>query len=201
MARSPAPGTRDRILDTAGRLFAEHGVRGVGLQQVVDECGCGKNLLYREFASKDDLVAAYLERNRVDWRERMAAAIATTDDPVGQLLEIVRSAVGKVAGPDFRGCPFLNTHAEFPDPDHPAHQVAVDQLAEERALLRGIAEQAGAADPGALADRIVLILQGVNANAAVLGADGAATSAVAFADDVIRAAVPKRARRRSARSA
>jgi AcrR family transcriptional regulator len=200
MARKPAPGARDRILDNAARLFSEHGIHAVGLQQVIDECGCGKNLLYREFASKDDLVAAYLERCRTDWWSMITEAVAACpDDPAAQLMAIVRAVADEVDVPDFRGCPFLNTHAEFPDPDHPAHLMSVEHHTAVRALLQDLATRAGADDPVALADRIALILDGLNANAAVLGRAGAAGAAVAFADDVVRAALPRRGRRASTR--
>jgi AcrR family transcriptional regulator len=202
MARKPAPGARDRILDNAARLFSEHGVHAVGLQQVIDECGCGKNLLYREFASKDDLVVAYLERCRAEWWENITAAIAAApDDPAEQLMAIVRTVADEVDVPDFRGCAFRNTHAEFPEPDHPAHRMAVEHLTAVRALLVDLATRTGTADPATLADRIMLILDGVSANAAVLGRDGAARAAVAFADDVVRAAMPRPAPARRTRRA
>jgi AcrR family transcriptional regulator len=200
MARKPAPGARDRILDNAARLFSEHGIHGVGLQQVIDECGCGKNLLYREFSSKDELVAAYLERCRSNWWSMVTDGIAAAgDDPVDQLMAVVRTVAAEVDVPDYRGCPFHNTHAEFPDPDHPAHRMLVEHLTAVRALLQDLAVRAGAPDPVVLADRIMLILDGLNANAAVLGREGAAGAAVAFADDVVRAAVPKTSRPRRAR--
>jgi AcrR family transcriptional regulator len=192
MARKPAPGTRDRILDEAARLFYEHGIHAVGLQQIIDACGCGKNLLYREFASKDDLVVAYLERSRQCWAAMVDRATRPfVGDATAQLLAIVRAVADDVARADFRGCPFLNTHAEFPDPDHPAHQVCVEHLEAIRAQLRQLAEQAGARDPQLLADRLMLIVDGLYANGAVLRTHGPAAAGVDFAVEIIRAATPR----------
>ena len=130
----PADGTRDCILDVAARLFDEHGVHAVGLQQVIDEYGCGKNLLYREFPSKDDLVVAWLERCRREWAEKIERIIEPhADDPAAQLLAIVRAAADDLTVPGFRGCSLRNTHVEFPDPDHPAHRISVRYVEENAA--------------------------------------------------------------------
>lgn len=188
MPRRPAPDTHDRILDTASRLFHDNGVRGVGLQQIIDDCGCGKNLLYREFGSKDDLVVAYLERCRRDSTamiDRVTQPLA--GDPAAQIVAIVRAAAAQVAAPDYRGCPFLNIHAEFPDPDHPAHRLAVAHRTALRARLHALAERAGTREPGLLADRILLIIDGVYASGAILGGHAAAAAAAGFAEDVVRA--------------
>lgn len=189
MARKPDPGTRDRILDTASRLFDEHGVHAVGMQQIIDECGCGKNLLYREFGSKDDLVAAYLARCREDWQAIVdRAAELTPGEPADRLVVIVDAVAEHAAAPGFRGCPVRNAHAEFPDPAHLVNRIAVQHYADRRAYLYDLAEEAGARDAHAVADRITLIIDGVNSNGAVLGGRGAAEIAVAFAREVVGAA-------------
>jgi AcrR family transcriptional regulator len=186
MARKPTPGARERILDVAERLFSQHGVRAVGLQQVIDECGCGKNLLYREFGSKDELVLAYLERSAEQWTALVDGAVRPlAGDPAGQLVAIVEAVVAEIADPGYRGCPFLNTNAEFPDPDHLVHRAAVEHRSSLRVQLHSLAEQAGAADPATLADRLLLIIDGLYANGAILGRAGAARAAVGFARDVV----------------
>jgi AcrR family transcriptional regulator len=200
MARKPAPGARDCILDVAGRLFYEQGVHAVGLQQVIDEYGCGKNLLYREFPSKDDLVVAWLERSRQEWDaklERITAGLE--DDPAAQLVAIIRAAADDVAAPGFRGCSLRNTYAEFPDRDHPAHQIGLTYVNDLRAHLHDLAEQAGARDPDVLADRLMLVLDGLLLNGAVLGADGATGAAVGLAEELVRDAIPRRRTRATRR--
>ena len=195
MARQPAPGARDRILDVASRLFLEHGVHPVGLQQIIDECGCGKNLLYRQFASKDELVVAYLRRCRQEWETIIGEAIQRAgDDPARQLVGVVHAVAGQVCDPGYRGCPFLNTHAEFRDPAHPAHQVSTEHFDALREQLREIAGRAGLHDAHGVAERILLIVYGLYSTGAVLGGHDTVPNAIALAEQTIRddAGYPRR---------
>src|ERR1700733_8108971 len=74
-----AASVRDRLLDTAADLFYREGIRAVGVDLVVERTGVAKTSLYRHFPSKDDLVAAVLERDdRRFWAywDRIAGRLA-----------------------------------------------------------------------------------------------------------------------------
>jgi AcrR family transcriptional regulator len=186
MARKRAPDSRDRILDTAARLFNDHGVRAVGMQQIIDECGCGKNLLYREFASKDELVAAYLQRYRRDWAVLVEEATRPlADDPAGQLVAITKLAATQVDEPGYRGCAFRNCYSEFRDPGHPAGRVAADQLHDVSAHVHKLAARTGATDPELLAERVWLVIEGLYASGAHPGSDRSAEVAVALVEELV----------------
>lgn len=60
MAKTLAPRgfARDRVLDAAQALFAEHGVSGTTLQMIADRLGVNKSAVYYQFHSKDDIVVA-----------------------------------------------------------------------------------------------------------------------------------------------
>ncbi|HSU10832.1 MAG TPA: helix-turn-helix domain-containing protein, partial [Pseudonocardia sp.] len=89
MPRRPTTGARERILDAAGSLFYARGVRAVGMNEVVEASGCGKNLLYAQFPSKVDLVAAYLERFRARRVATADAVLRSHDgDPAAQLVAL-----------------------------------------------------------------------------------------------------------------
>ncbi len=58
---------RDRILRAAVRLYSAEGIQAVGVNRVLAEADVAPNTLYRQFHSKDELVAAALERWSGDW--------------------------------------------------------------------------------------------------------------------------------------
>ena len=74
--------------------------------------------------------------------------------------------------------------------EHAFTRLSVEHRAEILSALRELAEQSGAPDPQTLADRVLLIVDGVYANGALLGSQGASAAAVEFAREVVRAAVP-----------
>lgn len=187
MARQPAPGTRERILKVASELFTQHGVRAVGMQQVVDETGLGKSLLYREFASKDDLVVAWLHEMRAVWWENTGKVLERhPHDPARQLLGIVEMVRDDVSAEGYFGCVYHNTSAEFRDPQHPGHQESVQHAREIREQLHRLAKAAGADDPRRLADQLLLVIDGIYASGSVLGPSGPARTGVDLAAQLIR---------------
>ncbi|MBP2329854.1 AcrR family transcriptional regulator [Kibdelosporangium banguiense] len=189
MPRKPDPTARDRILEIAAQLFDSEGVHAVGLQQIIDAASCGKNTLYREFATKDELVAAYVVRSRDGWTAALERAAQAASDPADQLLVIVSDVAEQTMAAEFRGCAIYNAHAEFPDPTHPVNKAATANFQLMHESLLDIARRAGAADPRTLADRIMLIIDGLKANGAAMGRTGAAPAAVKFAEEVIHNAL------------
>ncbi|GIF53870.1 TetR family transcriptional regulator [Asanoa ferruginea] len=186
MARKAAAGTRDRILDTAARLFYDHGVRAVGMQQIIDAAGCGKNVLYREFPSKNDLVAGYLRRSRETWQQEIAAATrGVTGDAATRLVALVRATADTVGKPNYRGCPFRNYLAEFADHTDPAGKIATAHLRDTRAEIDVLVAELAPARPYVLADRIWLIIEGLHSAAAHPGGTRAAETAVSLVTDLI----------------
>jgi AcrR family transcriptional regulator len=172
MARSPAPGTRDIILTAAAGLFYEYGVRAVGMAQVVEAAGCGKNLLYKHFPSKAELAAAYLTLTRQERERSVAEALRWYPDPAGQLTALVGEIADIVRRPGYRGCPFRNYLTEFPGDDDEPARVARSYLADSRAqldrLVAGIGRHRESDESGhqqgdeLLAARIWLIVNGLH---------------------------------------
>ena len=165
----PGSAARERILQTAERLFYRDGYHAVGVDTIVAESGVAKMTLYRHFPSKDDLIAAYLERTNEQLLAWMEGLIAPHDDP-REVLEAVFEGVAKLASsPECLGCAFVGAAGEFPEPDHPGHRAAAQHKRAVVDRLRELAERAGAKDPNALAEELLLIMDGAWSAARVFG--------------------------------
>src|SRR5439155_5302914 len=94
-----------------------------------------------------------------------AGVEARTDDPRAQLEAFFAQLEPLVRMPEFRGCPFSNAASELADPNHPAHEVVRRHKNRIRRWLLGRAKAAGAANPGQLTSRLMLLFAGVQSEA------------------------------------
>ena len=153
---------RDRILASAYDLFSRKGVRAVGVDEVIARAEVAKATLYRHFASKDDLVLAFLqEREQVwtkDWVE--AEARRRGDTPEDQLLAIFDLFGEWFQREDFEGCSFINLLLEMNDRETPIGRASAVHLANIRSIVRGLAEEAGLSEPEQFAHSWHILMKG-----------------------------------------
>nr|WP_269328020.1 TetR/AcrR family transcriptional regulator [Kineosporia mesophila] len=121
-----------RLLDAAGDLFYDRGVRAVGVDLIAETAGTTKKTLYDRFGSKDALVRLYLLQRAGRWREHLLARLESAPaDSESQVLTVF-DVLEAWMGPQRRGCAFVNAYAELGDTDHPA----VPVIRAEKAWMR-----------------------------------------------------------------
>lgn len=157
-AKRPA---RDRICETARDLFYQRGIRGVGVELIAAEAGTTKMSLYRNFASKDELVAEYLcEQDREFWKwwdDLMEPLKGQPEKQIEALFCALREACQKKGA---RGCHFSNAAVELPDATHPGRLIVLNHHEKIRHRLRGICTEMKARDPEGLGDALLLLISG-----------------------------------------
>ncbi len=171
---------RDRIMATACRLFYEEGIQAVGIQRIIDEAGIAKASLYAHFASKDELVTAYLEEKGKSVRATLGAHLDNPRlAPKAKLLKFFDMMVETASNPAFRGCAFQNASAEVADRAHPIRVAACAQRQWLRGVFTGLCREiAGSAASGdRLAGALMVLYDGSAATTLTDGDPNAARHA------------------------
>ena len=182
------PLAADRIRKTAREMFYRDGIRAVGVDAIVNEAGVTKPSLYRSFSSKDELAAAYLRDYDAEfWARFDAACAAHPGDPRAQILAYLSGLGARAVQSGYRGCGLTNAAVEYPESDHPARTVAVAHKAQLRTRLAAMAREMGAADPDALGDGLLLLLEGAFVSSQLFGQGGPAGRVAQMADKLIEA--------------
>lgn len=180
----------ERIKRTARILFYRQGIRAVGVDEIVTQAGVTKPSLYRSFASKDELAAAYLvEYDREFWQSFDKAKETYPDDPRAQFIAYLTGLGQRAAVNGYRGCGLTNAAVEYPAADHPARIVSLRNKQELRRRLREMAAGMGAKNPDQLGDGLLLLLEGCYASGQMFGEGGPAEQVAAVADALIAAAI------------
>jgi AcrR family transcriptional regulator len=186
--RRAAADTKEHILVVARELFYREGIRATGVDRVAAEANVAPPTLYRLFGSKDELVAAYLEREDRHYRAWFRAA-ATGEGPRERILALFTALAEQVRPETCRGCPFLIALGEFPDHDLLGHKHAVALKnwvrAEIGALVGELASTVAIPDPPALADQLMLVMEGVYATTQAFGPTGPAAHSLPLVEALL----------------
>ncbi|MBZ9749102.1 TetR/AcrR family transcriptional regulator [Mesorhizobium sp. CO1-1-7] len=106
VTRSQAEQNRQTVIDVASRLFRERGFDGIGVKDLMEGAGLTQGGFYKQFASKDDLVAQASRRALESAANRWsAAAAASPEDPLGAVIDFYLSTGHREERMD--GCPVV----------------------------------------------------------------------------------------------
>lgn len=155
------PDARERILEAAYKLFSQRGIRDVGVDELIRLSGVAKATFYRHFASKDDLALAFLQRREDLWTLGFVVAEARRrgTTPHERLLAIFDVFADWFQQDDFEACSFINVLLEV-GPTHPLGQASIDHLANIRAQVAKLAEEAGLREPKEFAHSWHILMKG-----------------------------------------
>ncbi len=180
---------RDHLLSTAWRLFYRDGYRSVGIDALLAEADLAKMTLYNHFSSKDELIVAVIERRSAEVLAGLVDAVAAAGrSPERRLLAVFDWLKELFGNRDFNGCAFIRALSEFPEPGHSIHRAAWAHKQAVRKMLVGLAAEAGAKDPAALADALRLLIDGALVAAHATGSVKPAVAARQAAAELLKAA-------------
>jgi AcrR family transcriptional regulator len=153
-------GTAEKVLSTASRLFYANGVRAVGIEWIVAESAVAKTSLYRHFQTKDELVAAFLEREDREFWQQWDGVVAAAANPKAELMSLLDWIGKRVSRDGYRGCPQINVAAEFADPEHPARKIRRRHKVAMLERLRDIVGRIGVTRPDDTAVQLAMLIDG-----------------------------------------
>ncbi len=162
-AKEAAPDTAgEKIFQAARELFYQQGIRAIGVDAIAAAAGTTKMSLYRNFGSKDRLVAAVIkEQDRLFWEWWDATIAPYAGDPRAQIECLFREFERITSEDDScRGCPIANASVEITAADHPARLLVVEHHRKMLQRLREMAAEMGARDPDQLGDALMLLMGG-----------------------------------------
>jgi AcrR family transcriptional regulator len=160
---------KEKLFQTAARLFFQHGYRAVGVDTIAAESGIGKMTLYRHFPSKDDLIVAYLRESDRDFWGYFEQSTQAAQSAREKILAFFQALQEYSTSSACYGCPFINIAGEYPEPDYPGHRIALEHKQAVRERFMELSQEAGAKCPQELANALLLLMDGAYIAARMYG--------------------------------
>jgi AcrR family transcriptional regulator len=151
---------RERIIEAATEIFYAQGLRSVSAEKIIARVGITKVTFYRHFPTKEDLIVAYLER-RAKWERDAIAGAREAAGDAPDVFRMVAQAIGaESCSPGFRGCPFINAAAEYPDPQHAVRRVVDEHRRWFKQSIQDLLDEMDVPCSARVADQLVMLRDG-----------------------------------------
>jgi AcrR family transcriptional regulator len=181
-------GVRERILHAAREIFSQRGMHGASVDDIVGVAGTNKVSFYRNFASKDTLIAEFLLKVEADfWKLSDSIAAEHVGDPRRRVESLFKAYLCNADLASSLGCLFTKVATTGSDTDAAIQKYRVALLVGMRARFLKLAVTSGIIHTGELADALMLLLVGVFRNRlSFMGKTGSASGAIPVARVLIR---------------
>jgi AcrR family transcriptional regulator len=170
--------TKERIVETAVRLFYSRGIRATTTDLIISEAGVHKSTFFKHFPTKAEVVVAYLKRRDDSWMDWLTTRIeALAKRPESRLLAIFDALGEWFSEADFRGCAFINVAAETADPKAIDFVLSVEHKRRLATLVKECAKLAHVKRVDQLVDEYMLLIEGAIVRAQMEGTNKSAITA------------------------
>ena len=153
---------KERILDTASRLFYNQGYHSTGINQIIDEADIARASLYNHFPSKTDLLLAYLDQTHTEWFAELDAYLSPMTTAREKLLGLFDYRIQRQRKLKYKGCHFNKITAETSDDEQVYRRVKMHKE-RFREYIRALVKQTqhrSIFDDNTLTDTLFLLLEG-----------------------------------------
>ena len=151
---------KDRLLETAARLFYRQGYNLTGINQILAESDAAIGSLYKHYPSKVDLLIAYLEKANEIYFTSLNAFTGKCKTPKDKLLAFFDFHKEFQQEGDFLGCNFMKINAEIARQEPKVEAIVQTHKKNVQTMLRQWVQSLDPATTDDLTDTIYLLFEG-----------------------------------------
>ncbi|MFE3577258.1 TetR/AcrR family transcriptional regulator [Lysinibacillus sp. NPDC059133] len=149
---------KEDLLQSAEKLFYEHGFHSIGLKRIINEANVAVMTMYNHFSSKDELIVEVLKRREKKYFTQLQ--LQESSDLLSVCIQLAKAHARWLVQNETRGCLFLRAKEEFGcDSSHPIVQV----VNQHKSSLLKFFQQKGLTETQAM--QLTLLFEGATAMA------------------------------------
>ncbi|WP_164669435.1 TetR/AcrR family transcriptional regulator [Virgibacillus doumboii] len=175
---------KETLLKVAERLFYEHGFKGVGLKQIINEANVATMTLYNHFSSKDNLVEEVLRQREVRYWSYLDTHVEMDSD--SPFILAVEAHGRWLKEQSYQGDMFLRAIADYSGTDNEIENIARGHKSNLLKYFQQLAQRKGKDNERDLAVQFTLLLEGTTSMTTLIGAEKATEHSIAMARTLVQ---------------